>query len=88
MKTLIRQIDKYTRLYRDNTGLAWIENGHTGLGHSCHPNISDTGRPRIVYGKRARIVYSHGFAYNTDSVVVTDPLDEIARKACQCGGSH
>lgn len=43
-KTLIRQIDKHIELYKDEqNGLAWIEDGTTGIEHSCHPHIDGTG---------------------------------------------
>jgi len=47
MKKLIREINEYTDLYRDDvTGIAWIEDGSTGMGISIHSNISDTGSVR------------------------------------------
>jgi hypothetical protein len=82
------------RLRRDRrTGIAWVENGRTGAGHSCHPNISDTGNvagmKRLGYwGRRDRAVRCHGFYYNVSQLVVTDKYDELARKHCRCGGNH
>ena len=34
MKQFIRQIEEHVNLYRDNkTGIAWVEDGRTGLGY-------------------------------------------------------
>ena len=68
MKKLIRQIigvdlgrgriateDMHIFLYRDDkSGLAWVEDGSTGLGHSAHPNISATGS---VKGMKRDMLY-------------------------------
>ncbi len=44
MKQFIREIEENVNLYRDDkTGIAWIEDGRTGLGISVHANISATG---------------------------------------------
>ena len=81
-------------LYRDSkTGIAWVDNGSTGQGHSAHPNISATGSIRGMkalgyWGKSDRCVRSHGFIYNIDKLVVSDDLDELARRNCKCGGVH
>lgn len=94
MTTLIRQIREHVSLHRDpRTGIAWVENGEAGIGHSCHPNISASGSARGMkakgyWAKDDVTVKSHGFTYNVSSVVVSDDLDEIARQACQCGGAH
>jgi hypothetical protein len=94
MKTKIRDIREHVTLYRDDrTGIAWVENGETGLGHSCHPNISDTGSVRGMrdlgyWGKDERTARSHGWIYNIDRLVTSDPLDEVARAECRCGGRH
>jgi hypothetical protein len=95
-KLLLQQVDEYTALYRDTqTGIAWVEDGHTGSGHSAHPNISATGsirgmKAKAYWGKYDRCLRSHGFIYNTDRCLVSedDPLDELARQHCQCGGRH
>lgn len=93
-KQLLKQIDEVTELYRDtNTGIAWVENGHTGSGHSAHPNIdvsgSVSGMKKLGYwGQKDRIVRSHGFYYNIDRVVITDDLDKVAAEHCRCGGKH
>lgn len=93
-KTLIKEIRPYVELYRDNeTGIAWVEDGTTGNGHSCHPNIGASGsvrgmKQRGYWGKNDRTVRCHGFIHNIDRLVVTDELDEIARQHCRCGGQH
>jgi hypothetical protein len=94
MRHLIREISRHVKLYRDDkTGIAWVEDGRTGLGHSCHPNISATGSLRGMkslgyWAKEAKCVRSHGFIYNTSVYVVEDALDQVAGAACQCGGQH
>ena len=43
-KKLIKEIRSYVKLYRDtNNGIAWIEDGSTGLGISVHPNLDKSG---------------------------------------------
>lgn len=72
----VRRVGSSKFLFVDpKTGIAWIEDGRTGLGHSCHPNISATGsvrgmKGRGFWGKRDRTVRSHGFIYNIDHVSV------------------
>jgi hypothetical protein len=89
-----KRLGEYQRLFRDsNTGIAWIEDGGTGNGHSAHPNIDRTGsvagmRKLGYWPKEQRVVRSHGFIYNIDRLVVTDQLDKIAAEYCQCGGKH
>lgn len=93
-KKLIKHIEEYVDLYRDTkTGIAWVENGKTGSGHSAHPNIDSSGsvagmKKLGYWAKDARTVRSYGAIYNIDSCVVSDKYDEIARKHCQCGGKH
>jgi hypothetical protein len=93
-KVALQEVRPYVTLYRDpNTGIAWVEDGEAGCGHSCHPNIDRTGSVRGMkqlgyWAKDARTVRSHGFIYNIDHVVVTGDLDELARQHCQCGGQH
>lgn len=86
----IGEVAPHKHLKRCEThGIAWVEDGTTGTAVSAHPNISGTGRPRALYGKGARIVSCHGWAYNTSSGVIGGgDLDEIAVTACQCGGTH
>lgn len=93
-KQLIKKLSEYANLYRcPRSGLAWVEDGSTGCGHSAHPNISDTGSvmgmKKLGYWDRhARVVHSHGFIYNIDSLVVSDEYDRIAAEHCKCGGRH
>lgn len=92
-KELIQQISEHVALYRDpRTGIAWVEDGTTGCGHSCHPNIDRTGSVRGMksrfWGKKDRVVRSHGFIFNIDRLATSDELDELARKHCRCGGKH
>ena len=93
-KQLIKQIDEHAALYRDNnTGLAWVEDGRAGCSHSCHPNIDETGsvkgmKDRGYWAKDCKTLKSHGWIYNVSRVVVSDDLDELARKHCRCGGVH
>ena len=93
-KTLLEEIDAHTRLYMDRkTGIAWVEDARAGVGHSVHPNISGTGssagmRRRGFWKKDDRIVRSHGFLYNIDVCQASDELDQIAGRACRCGGNH
>lgn len=94
MKRLISTISEYVKVYRDNrTGIAWVENGSTGLSHSCHPNISATGSVRGMkslgyWDNDDETVRSHGFIYNISRFTVEDDLDRIAALACRCGGRH
>jgi hypothetical protein len=92
MKQLIKEVAPYIKLYRDTrTGIAWVENGQVGIGHTCHPNIDKTGSIRgmkKLYWGECRTVRSHGFIYNIDRISVSDDYDELARQHCQCGGKH
>lgn len=93
-KQFIREIKPYAKLYKDtNTGIAWIENGKTGFGHSCHANIGSSGSVRGMkklgyWGKDDRTVRSHGFIYNIDTFVIdkNDELDLIVAEECTCQG--
>ncbi len=93
-KKFIREIDECATLYRDDkNGIAWIEDGHTGLGHSCHANIdasgSVTGMKNLGYwNKRDRVIQSHGFKYNIDRFVIDkkDKYDLIVANECMCQG--
>ena len=82
--------DPHLTLKRDDsTGIAWIEDTHCGLGHSCHANISVTGsvrgmKDRGYWGQKDRTVSSHGWIYNIDIFIATDDLDKIAADHCQC----
>ena len=89
-KTLVLNVSPYAKLYRDNdTGIAWIEDGSTGLGHSAHPNIDVTGsvkgmKERGYWDKDDQIVKSHGFYYDISKFVATDDLDNIVADYCLC----
>lgn len=92
MKKLIREIEPNVKLFRDNkNGIAWIEDGRTGLGISVHPNIDASGsvrgmKARGYWGKQDRIVRSHGWQYNIDRFVC-DPnneLEMIVAGSCGC----
>jgi hypothetical protein len=93
-RTLLKTLAEDIELHRDSvTGIAWVENGRTGNGHSTHPNIDETGsvagmKSLGYWRKSDRTVRSHGFIYNIDRLVVTDEWDEIARQECRCGGVH
>lgn len=92
MKELIKEVSPYIKLYRDTrTGIAWVENGELGIGHTCHPNIdrtgSITGMKKLYWGE-CRTVRSHGFIYNIDRISTSDKYDELAREYCRCGGKH
>ena len=92
MKQFIREITAYAKLYRDDeTGIAWIENGKSGLGVSVHANIDETGsvegmKARGWWGHDARTVQSHGWIYNIDTFIC-DPnneLEMIVANECMC----
>ena len=93
-RELLRDVNPHVHLYRDlKTGIAWVEDGYTGMGHSCHPNIAATGNVAGMknlgyWDKTDQTVRSHGWIYNVSHVTVTDELDELARRHCRCGGNH
>lgn len=88
----IKNIGSCAELHRDpKSGIAWVKDYSTGMGHSCHANIDVTGSVRGMkklgyWGKNDRTVKSHGFIYNIDTFVVDkkDPYDMLAAKYCQC----
>ena len=88
--TFVKKLAEYVELHRDRkTGIAWVANGTTGQGHSAHPNIdasgSITGMVKLGHwAKSDRKIRSHGFIYNIDRLVITDPLDQAAADACRC----
>jgi len=88
--TFVRQVREYVDLHRDpRTGIAWVENGSTGCGHSAHPNIDASGSVRGMvslghWKKSERKIRSHGFIYNIDRLVVSDDLDQLAADECRC----
>ena len=90
MKKFIREVKNHVFLYRDDkTGIAWIEDGNTGLEHSVHPNIDTTGSVRGMkeqgyWGKDDKIVCSHGWQYDISKFVTDDKLDNIVANECQC----
>lgn len=90
MTTKVREIQEYVELHRDpKTGIAWVEDGRSGCGHSAHPNIDKTGSIRgmkkLGYWRQdARCIQSHGYIYNIDRLVITDKLDQLAADECRC----
>lgn len=90
---MVKQLAPHTALYRcSRTGIAWVEDGSTGLRYSAHSNISDTGSVRGMrgrgWGKNDRVVRTHGFYYNIDQTIANDRFSELARRMCSCGGRH
>jgi hypothetical protein len=93
-KTLIEIVRPHVKLYRDpKTGIAWVEDGTSGSGHSCHPNISASGsvagmKKKGWWGRDDKTVRSHGFIYNVDVLSIgRDDLAELACEHCRCGGA-
>lgn len=92
MKQFIREIEESVNLYRDDkNGIAWIEDGRTGLGISVHANISSTGSVSGMknlgyWGIKDRTVRSHGYIYNIDRFVCDkkDELEMIVADECCC----
>jgi hypothetical protein len=93
-KEHIREVRPYVHLYRDpKTGIAWIEDGTSGISVSVHPNIDSTGsirgmRDRGYWGKKDRTVRSHGWIYNIDRIVASSPDERLVASVCDCGGVH
>lgn len=89
-KVFIREVAPYANLYKDDrNGLAWIEDGSTGMGHSVHANIDATGsvrgmKERGYWNKKDRTIRSHGFIYNIDTFVCSSDLDRICAAECSC----
>lgn len=94
MKQFIRNIEEHVNLYRDDkSGIAWIEDGRTGLGISVHANIDSSGsvsgmKARGYWGEKDRAVRSHGWVYNIDSFVCDkdNELEMIVADECRCQG--
>ena len=94
MKQFIREIEESLNLYRDDkNGIAWIEDGRTGLGISVHANISSTGsvsgmKKLGYWDKKDRTVRSHGWIYNIDRFVCdkNTELVMIVAEECRCLG--
>ena len=92
MKRLVLQFEPSVALYQDtNNGIAWIEDGRSGIGISVHPNIDVTGsvrgmKQRGYWGKNDRTVRSHGWIYNVDrlSYDKSDTLECVVANACMC----
>lgn len=85
-KILIKKLDQNASLYRDpKNGVAWVEDGNTGLGYPCHANIDETGsvdsmKARGYWGKADRTVRSHGFIYNL--IISFAPFDFVNPYPC------
>lgn len=90
MKHFIRNIAEHRKLFRDDkTGIAWIEDGSTGLSHSAHPNIDSSGSVSGMknlgyWGENDKVVFSHGYYYNISRIAGSDALDRLALVECQC----
>ena len=92
MKQFVKEIRPYVNLYRDDdNGIAWIEDGSTGLCVSVHANIDSSGSVSVMkyrgyWSKDARTVESHGFIYNIDTFVCSksDELEMIVADECMC----
>ena len=93
-KQFIREIKPHVNLYRDTlNGIAWIEDGSTGLGISVHSNIDKNGSVTAMknhgyWDRSDRIVQSHGWKYNIDRFVCdkNDKLEMIVANECMCQG--
>ena len=89
-KVLVRNLTLYQNLYQDpKSGLAWIEDGLTGLYHSVHANIhrtgSVTGMKKLGYwNKKDRIVRTNGYIYNIDTFVIDSAMDGVVADYCMC----
>lgn len=92
MKKLIKKIEPHVELFRDEkTGMAWIENGSTGMYHTVHPNIHRSGSVRGMKKLRYwdwddKTVRTNGYIYNVSRKAVSDKLDEIVEEYCKCEG--
>lgn len=94
MKRFVKRIEDCVNLYRDDkTGIAWIEDGRTGLGISVHSNIDSSGSVTGIktlgyWGKKDKTVRSHGWIYNIDSFVCDkdNELEMIVADECKCQG--
>jgi len=93
-KSFVKELEPFIELHVDpKTGLAWVENGKTGNGHSAHPNIDYTGsvsgmKKLGYWEKNDRTILVRKHIYNIDVCVVTDKYDAIAAEHCKCGGNH
>jgi hypothetical protein len=88
--TFVRELKQHVELHRcDRTGIAWVQDGRTGSGHSAHPNIDTTGSVRGMkklgyWNQKDRIRKTHGYQYNIDKFVASHELDKIAADNCRC----
>lgn len=89
-RSFVRQLAPYVELHRDErNGIAWVEDGTTGCGHTCHPNIDASGsvrgmKSRGFWGKTDQTVRSHGFIYNISRFIASDDWDKVAAEECRC----
>lgn len=89
---MIKEIEPYIELYRDErTGIAWVENGKTGNGHSAHPNIDVSGSIKgmklLGYWREDDVVVRcDGYYYNVSKRAIHDKYDQIAADYCRCEG--
>lgn len=91
-KQFIKEIKSHRKLYRDTvTGIAWIEDEISGNSISIHANIhrsgSVRGMKRLGYWRRNdRVVRSHGWQYNIDTLVYDkdNELEQIVANKCMC----
>lgn len=89
-KILIKKLKPYVELFRDErTGIAFIEDGTTGIEYSAHPNIDASGsvkgmKNRGYWDKNDVTTRSRGAIYNLSKISVTNKYDEIALEHCQC----
>lgn len=91
-KQLIKVIELHVELYRNpETGIAWVEDGRTGCGHSCHPNIDASGSVRGMiacgsWGKDDLVILTNGFKYNVSKFMASTDYDLVAAAHCECRG--
>lgn len=91
-KVLLREVRPYVKLYYDNkNGITWVEDGSTGLTHSCHPNINTSWSVRGMkdkgyWGKEDVTIKSHGFIYNISRFYIDNKseFDNIVANECMC----
>lgn len=92
MKSFIREIKPHANLYRDSdSGIAWIEDGRSGLGFSVHASIDSTGsvigmKNAGHWRKDARTIKANGFIYNIDTFVCdkSNEFEMIVADECMC----
>lgn len=90
MGTLMKTLQEHVELHRDIvSGIAWIEDGRSGCGHSCHANIFSTGsvagmKSRGYWRKSDRTAQVRHIIYNIDLLSIHGIYDFIAYRACLC----